>query len=160
MQNTDIIFINVTGTNGTTRKQATVTRKFNGAGQSLNDQGQPDGSGHVLRNLPTGDGTSASIPAFPVVEFEAARLSKDVERMKALQIAYGEQLAKHEAANGGSNEQAKLVASAINYLVEFHGFSVTDAQTFVVKPENLDVTVSKLPDSRAMYGVVGTAIFG
>ena len=169
MQQNDIIMVNVTGTNGTTRNQKTISRQFNGAGQRLNDNGQVDlSTGEVLRNLPTGSGVAA--PEFPQAEFAAAQAkmgssdpavkAQGVKEVKEIQLAFATLINQWEKQQGGGSEKLVLVKSVLNYTKEFHGFSEEDGNHFVIKPENLDVTTVALADGRSMYQVAGTAVFG
>jgi hypothetical protein len=161
MQINDIIMVNVTGTNGTTRHQKTITRRFNGAGLPLNDDGQVDGqSAEVLRNLPSGQVTKA--PDFPTTQFLAAQSkgAAGIEEIKAIQIAYAEQFAAWEKSQGGGNENLQIAKSVLEYTKEFHGFVEVDSDAFVMKLENLDVVTTTLKDSRSLFTVSGTAVFG
>lgn len=162
MQLNDIIMVNVTGTNGTTRHQKTITRRFNGAGLPLNDDGQVDASnGEVLRNLPNG-GTVAKAPDFPTSQFLAAqgKGAAGIEEIKAIQIAYAEQFAAWEKSQGGGNENLQIAKSVLDYAKEFHGFQEVDGDHFVMKLENLDVVTTTLKDGRTLYTTTGTAVFG
>lgn len=161
MQLNDIIMVNVTGTNGTTRHQKTITRRFNGAGLPLNDDGQVDGtSGEVLRNLPTGQTSKA--PDFPTAQFLAAqgKGAAGIEEIKAIQIAYAEQFAAWEKSQGGGNEPLQIAKAVLEYTKEFHGFQETDGDHFVMKLENLDVVTTTLKDGRSLFTTSGTAVFG
>jgi len=161
MQQNDIIMVNVTGTNGTTRHQKTITRRFNGTGLPLNDDGQVDsGSTESLRNLPTGQVSKA--PDFPMAQFVAAQAkgTEGLSEIKAIQIAYAEQFAAWEKSQGGGNESLQIAKSVLDYTKEFHGFQETDGDHFVMKLENLDVVSTTLADSRTLFTVSGTAIFG
>lgn len=159
MQANDIVLVNVTGTNGTTRHQKTIARRFNGAGQALNDNGQVDVTAkEALRNLPSG--VAANPPEFPMAEFNAASAAKDIARLKAIQLAYGTKLKEWEQAQGGGSEELQIAKSVLEYTKEFHGFRETDGDHFIMKLENLDVTKAPLPDGRTVYTVAGTAVFG
>jgi hypothetical protein len=168
MQANDIVILNVTGTNGATRHQKTITRRFNGAGQPLNDDGKVDGgSQEVLRDLPNGDAVSKA-PDFPQAEFFAAQQmtqnpatrDEGVEKLKTIQLAWANQLQAWESSSNGGSEPVQIAKSALAYLKEFHGFREDDGDWFVLKQENLDVVQTQLPDSRSLYTVSGTAIFG
>lgn len=161
MQNNDIIMVNVTGTNGTTRHQKTITRRFNGAGLPLNDDGMVDaGSKEALRNLPTGIVSKA--PDFPAAEFAAAQAKgpAGASEIKAIQLAYAEQFAAWEKAQGGGNEALQIAKSVLEYTKEFHGFREEDGDHFVMKLENLDVVQTALKDGRSLFTTTGTAVFG
>jgi hypothetical protein len=157
----DIVMINVTGTNGTTRHQKTITRRFNGAGLPLNDDGQVDASSaEALRNLPSGGGVKA--PDFPTAQFLAAQSKgfEGVDEIKTIQIAYAEQFAAWEKSQGGGNENLQIAKSVLGYAKEFHGFQEVDGDHFVMKLENLDVVTTQLKDGRTLFTTTGTAIFG
>jgi hypothetical protein len=165
----DIVMVNVTGTNGSTRHQKNVSRQFSGAGIRLTDDGKPDtSSGEVLRNLPTGASTAApDFPAAKFAEIQALTASKDgavkakaVADLKALNYAFAEQVQKWEKASGGGDENLQIAKSVLAYAKEFHDFRETDGDWFVMKLENLDVTQIKLNDGRSMFQVTGTAVFG
>jgi hypothetical protein len=159
MKTTDLIRINVTGTNGSTRKQSTISRVFDGAGNKLTDQGQVDGSSNEkLVNLP-GDGAS-SLPPFPADEFQKALAAGDVESVKKIQLAYAERVAEFEAQSGGGNESLQLAKAVLEYAKKYHNFHEEDGNHFVMKLENLDVSKMTLKDQRTMYTVQGTAVFG
>jgi hypothetical protein len=161
VQQNDIIMVNVTGTNGTTRHQKTITRRFNGAGTPLNDDGQADlGNKEQLRNLPSGAMTQA--PDFPTAQFIAAQSKglDGVNEIKAIQIAYAEQFAAWEKSQGGGNENLQVAKSVLDYAKEFHGFREEDGDHFVMKLENLDVVTTTLSDGRTLYTTTGTAVFG
>ena len=161
MQQNDIIMVNVTGTNGTTRHQKTITRRFNGAGLPLNDNGQVDGANtERLRNLPTG--AVAKAPDFPMAEFVAAQAqgAAGLSSIKAIQIAYAEQFAAWEKSQGGGNESLQIAKSVLEYAKEFHGFQEVDGDHFIMKLENLDVVSTTLADGRTLYTTSGTAVFG
>lgn len=169
MQNQDIIMVNVTGTNGQTRNQKTISRQFNGLGQRLNDDGKVDGaSPEALRNLPGGSGTAA--PEFPSAAFAAAQSkttssdssvkAQGLAEIKQIQLAFAQQITAWEKSLGGGNEKLQLAKSVLDYTKEFHGFREEDGNWFVIKLENLDVTTTKLNDGRTMYQVAGTAVFG
>lgn len=169
MNTQDIIMVNVTGTNGATRHQKTISRQFNGAGQRLTDDGKVDVTAtEVLRNLPGGSGTAA--PEFPSAEFAAAQAKtasnnpslkqEGLTEIKAIQLAYANQINAWEKSQGGGNEKLQLAKSVLEYTKEFHDFKEVDGDWFVMKLENLDVTTVKLNDGRTMYQVTGTAIFG
>lgn len=162
MQTQDIVMINVTGTNGTTRHQKTITRRFNGMGLPLNDDGQVDAANaEVLRNLPTGAAVSKA-PDFPTAQFLAAqgKGAAGIDEIKAIQIAYAEQFAAWEKSQGGGNANLQIAKSVLEYTKEFHGFIETDGDAFVMKLENLDVTQTTLKDGRSLFTVAGTAVFG
>ena len=161
MQLNDIIMVNVTGTNGTTRHQKTITRRFNGAGQPLNDNGQVDfGSTEVLRNLPTG--SSAPAPDFPIEKFKAAQAkgAAGAAELSAIQVAYAEQYSQWEKSQSGGSESLETAKSVLAYTKEFHDFREEDGNHFVMKLENLDVSQQKLNDGRTLSTVSGTAVFG
>lgn len=161
MQQNDIIMVNVTGTNGTTRHQKTITRRFNGAGLPLNDNGQVDASNaEVLRNLPNGQ--VAKAPDFPTDQFAAAQMKgpAGIDEIKAIQIAYAEQFAAWEKSQGGGSENLQIAKSVLDYAKEFHGFQEVDGDHFVMKLENLDVVTTQLSDGRTLYTTTGTAVFG
>lgn len=161
MQLNDIIFVNVTGTNGTTRHQKTITRRFNGAGLPLTDDGQVDsGNTERLRDLPTGQSVKA--PDFPTANFVAAQAkgAEGIAEIKAIQIAYAQAFAAWEKEQGGGNENLQIAKSVLAYTKEFHGFQETDGDHFVMKLENLDVVTSTLKDGRTSATVTGTAVFG
>ena len=162
MQQNDIIMVNVTGTNGTTRHQKTITRRFNGAGLPLNDDGQVDAtSKEALRNLPSG--ATATAPDFPMAQFVAAQAkgAAGLDEIKAIQIAYAEQFAAWEKSQGGGNESVQIAKSVLEYAKEFHNFSEVDnSEQFIMKLENLDVTSTTLKDGRTLATVAGTAVFG
>lgn len=161
MQQNDIIMVNVTGTNGTTRHQKTITRRFNGAGFPLNDDGQVDGASiDRLRNLPTGLVSKA--PDFPMAQFAEAqgKGTAGLADIKAIQIAYAEQFAAWEKSQGGGNESLQIAKAVLDYTKEFHGFQENDGDHFVMKLENLDVVSTGLADGRTLSTVSGTAIFG
>lgn len=169
MQANDIVMVNVTGTNGTTRHQKNISRSFNGAGSRINDNGQVDDTtGEVLRNLP--GASSGAAPEFPAAEFAQAQKdtgssdpavkAKGVEKIKAIQIAYATLIQQWEKSQGGGNEKLVLAKAVLEYTKEFHGFKETDGDWFVMKLENLDVTTTALNDGRTMYQVAGTAVFG
>lgn len=161
MQTNDIIMVNVTGTNGTTRHQKTITRRFNGAGLPLNDDGQVDAtSKEVLRNLPNGAVSKA--PDFPMAQFAAAQAkgAEGLAEIKAIQLAYAEQFSAWEKSQGGGNESLQIAKAVLEYTKEFHGFQETDGDHFVMKLENLDVVSTTLADGRTLNTVSGTAIFG
>jgi hypothetical protein len=161
MQANDIIMINVTGTNGQTRHQKTITRRFNGGGLPLNDDGQVEGSNsEILRNLPGTASTKA--PDFPTEKFLSAQVkgAGGVEEIKAIQIAYAEQFAAWEKSQGGGNENLQIAKSVLDYTKEFHGFQEVDGDHFVMKLENLDVVTTTLKDGRTLYTTTGTAVFG
>lgn len=169
MQSNDIIMVNVTGTNGTTRNQRTISRSFDGTGKRLNEAGQQDtNSAEILRNLPSG--AVAEPPAFPA-EAHAAALGKmassnaatkaaGVEEAKQIQLAYAEQINAWEKLQGGGNEKLQIAKAVLEFTKEFHEFREDDGNHFVMKLENLDVTTTALADGRTMYQVTGTAIFG
>lgn len=161
MQQNDIIMVNVTGTNGTTRHQKTITRRFNGAGLPLNDDGQVDGtSPDRLRSLPTG--TVSKAPDFPTAQFIAAqgKGAAGIDEIKSIQIAYAEQFAAWEKSQGGGNENLQIAKAVLDYTKEFHGFQEVDGDHFVMKLENLDVVTTTLKDGRTLYTTTGTAVFG
>lgn len=169
MKANDIVMVNVTGTNGTTRHQKNISRSFNGAGERLTDNGQVDNSsGERLRNLP--GAASAAAPEFPTAQFAQAQQdtgssdpavkAKGVETIKSIQIAYAQLIQQWEKAQGGGNEKLVLAKSVLEYAKEFHGFKEVDGDWFVMKLENLDVTTTTLNDGRTMYQVAGTAVFG
>lgn len=161
MQINDIIMVNVTGTNGTTRHQKTITRRFNGAGLPLNDDGQIDaGNAETLRNLPTGQTSKA--PDFPMAQFVAAQAkgAEGLDEIKAIQLAYAEQFAAWEKSQNGGNENLQIAKSVLEYAKEFHGFKESDGDHFVMKLENLDVVTTTLKDGRTLYTTTGTAVFG
>lgn len=169
MKQNDIVMVNVTGTNGTTRHQKNISRSFNGAGQRIDDNGKIDTtSGEVLRNLP--GASSGAAPEFPAAEFAQAQAktgsadpadkAKGLEQIKAIQIAYATLINQWEKSQGGGNEKVVLAKSVLEYTKEFHGFQETDGDHFVMKLENLDVTTIALNDGRTMYQVAGTAVFG
>jgi hypothetical protein len=159
MKTTDLIMLNVTGTNGTTRNQKTISRRFNGLGQDLDDNGQPSGKADVLRNLPI-DGQSSKAPDFPTAAFVEAQAKGDAATLKQIQIAYAEQFSQWEKSQGGGNENLQVAKSALEYTKEFHGFREEDGDHFVMKLENLDVVTTTLKDGRTLYTVAGTAVFG
>jgi hypothetical protein len=162
MQLNDIIMVNVTGTNGTTRHQKTITRRFNGAGIPLNDDGQADGgNAELLRNLPTGAVSKA--PDFPMAQFVSAQAqgTAGLNEIKAIQLAYAEQFAAWEKSQNGGNENLQIAKSVLEYAKEYHAFKETDSSDhFVMKLENLDVTTTTLKDARTLFVVAGTAVFG
>ena len=162
MQLNDIIMVNVTGTNGTTRHQKTITRRFNGAGLPLNDDGQVDGtSKEVLRNLP--GGATSKAPDFPTEAFLAAQAKgiAGIAEIKAIQVAFAEQFVAWEKSQGGGNENLQVAKSVLEYAKEFHGFIDNgDGDAFIMKLENLDVVTTTLKDSRTLFTVSGTAVFG
>lgn len=159
MQAKDLIILNVTGTNGVSRNQKTISKRFNGLGQVLDDNGQPTGAADKLRNLPTGE--VALPPAFPGDAFGAAQLRGDVAKMRSIQDAYGQQLAAWERSTKGGNEAVQIAKSALEYAKEFHAFSDRERDdAFIMKLENIDVTQTKLADGRTLYTVAGTAVFG
>lgn len=167
MQSNDIVMVNVTGTNGSTRHQKTITRQFNGAGQRLDDNGQVDpASTEVLRSLP--GAASAAPPEFPASAVAAAHAkaanpatkAEGVKEIKEIQLAFAQQMTAWEKQSGGGNEKVTLAKSVLEYTKEFHGFREEDGDHFVMKLENLDVTTVPLNDGRTMYQVAGTAVFG
>lgn len=160
MKNTDLIVVNITGTNGSTRNQRTVTRVFDGTGTALNDQGKPAGLADTLRNLPTEGSIKA--PDFPAQAYAAAQQKGEAGIAEGMAIlkAFQEQVQAVEAsANGGSTE-AQIAKSVLAYLEEFHGFKQTDGDHFVIKLDDIDVTRQTLPDGRSSYLVAGSAVFG
>jgi hypothetical protein len=161
MQQNDIVIVNVVGTNGSTRNQKTVTRRFNGAGQPLNDDGQVSGaSAEALRNLPSGETQKA--PDFPMPEYLAAQNkgAAGAEEVQQILIAHAERTEAWKKSIGGGNEDLQIVKSVIEYTKEFHNFKEQDGNWFVIKPENLAVTKQTLPDKRTLFTVAGTAVFG
>jgi hypothetical protein len=161
MNTSDIVIVNVTGTNGTTRHQKTITRRFNGAGLPLNDDGQVDGtSTERLSNLPTG--TVSKAPDFPTSQFLAAQSkgAEGIEEIKAIQLAYAQQFAAWEKSQGGGNDNLQVAKSVLEYAKTFHGFAEEDGDHFVMKLENLDVVTTQLSDGRSLFTVAGSAIFG
>jgi hypothetical protein len=161
MQSNDIVMVNVTGTNGTTRHQKTISRRFNGAGLPLNDDGKPVGdSAEVLRNLPSGTATKA--PDFPTAKFLEAqgKGAEGAAEIKAIQIAYAQQFSDWEKSQGGGSENLQVAKSVLEYAKEFHAFQETDGDHFVMKLDNLDVVTTTLSDGRTLYTVTGTAVFG
>ncbi len=162
MQLNDIIMVNVTGTNGTTRHQKTITRRFNGAGFPLNDDGQIDGGNvEALRSLPSG--TVSKAPDFPMTQFLSAQAKgmDGLDEIKAIQLAYAEQFAAWEKSQGGGNEPLQIAKSVLEYAKEFHNFAEVDnSEQFIMKLENLDVVSTTLKDGRTLWTTTGTAVFG
>jgi len=161
MTSNDIVMINVTGTNGTTRHQKTITRRFNGDGMPLNDDGQVEaGNVERLRSLP--NGLVVQAPDFPTSQFLTAQQkgSAGIDEIKAIQIAYAEQFAAWEKSQGGGNENLQIAKSVLEYAKEFHAFREEDGDHFVMKLENLDVVTAQLKDGRTLYTTTGTAVFG
>lgn len=160
MQGTDIIRVNVTGTNGQSRKQSTISRVFDGLGRRLTDKGAVDqNSSEILRSLPNG-GVTQEMPEFPQSDFDKARSAKNAKRVQEIQIEYAERVAEWEKVTGGGNESLQIAKAVLAYAKEFHDFSEDNADKFVMKLDNLDVSTQELPDKRAMYIVSGTAVFG
>lgn len=160
MNSTDLIFINVTGTNPGSRDRRTISRRFNGDGQEIGDTGTPSISTRTLKNLPGNTSDAAPMPQFPDEEMKQAVLAKDTAAMKAIQVAFADQIDAYEAAQGSTNAHVQLVDSVVNHLVEYDGFLTTDGNGFVVKPENLEVSITNAPNGATVYQVSGTAIFG
>jgi hypothetical protein len=158
MKTTDLIRVNVTGTNGSTRKQSTISRVFDGTGARLDDKGQPYGGDEHLTNLP-GD-AATTIPPFPTEAFQAAMAANKVDEVKKIQLAYAQKIAEFEAQQGGGNESLQLAKAVLEYAKKFHGFREQDGDWFVMKLDNLDVSTLTLHDGRTMYTVQGAAVFG
>lgn len=164
MQGSDIIMVNVTGTNGSQRHTKAITRRFSGVGIELDDDGQAkSGSTETLNDLPSGSAQKAP-PAFPQTSFNAAAAlgAAGLPKMKEIQAAYNQELAAYEQALGGGSPASKLVSSVLGYLQKVHNFSIEadDSSKFVVKRENLEVNTHTLADGRTLWTVTGTAIFG
>lgn len=161
MQSTDLIFVNVSGVNGSTRNTKAVSRSFNGDGVIIDDQGKVvPGTIEVLRNLPTGQNTQA--PEFPMAEFQAARAKgvAGAAELNAIQAAYQKQLKTWQDSQSGGTVEAQLAKSVLAYLKEFHNFREKDeGEFFYVRAEDLDVTVNETK-GRKTYVVAGTAVFG
>lgn len=161
MQATDIIQINVVGTNGETRHQKSITRSFNGLGQLIDDNGVPvAGSDEVLRNLPNGAG--APLPEFPTAAFQAAAAkgAAGLGEVKAIQMAYAQQVAEYEKANQGGSEKLQIAKAVLEYTKEKHGFREEDGNWFVMKLADLEVFSAQAKDGRTVWTVAGAAVFG
>lgn len=160
MKATDIIFVNVTGTHPNSRQSRTISEKFNGLGEHLNDAAAPSGRADRLRNLPTTNGASTP-PAFPMDKFVEAQQANDVDGIQKIQLAYAEQLDAYKKSQGGGSETVQVAKSVIEYCVEFHGFRTKDdGDFFIIKPENLEVTQKAMPNGSTQYSVAGAAVFG
>ena len=157
MQTNDLIIINVIGTNGTTRQQRTITRRFNGAGLELDDKGTAISVAAVLKNLPTG---TASAPPLPTDEYNAAVATGDVSKIQAVMMAHAERVVAWQKTQGGGSDELALAKAVQDYCVEVHGFVREDAEAFVLKLDDIDVTKDTLKDGRSLYTVSGTAVFG
>lgn len=161
MNQQDIIMLSVVGTNGSTRQQRTIATRFNGLGEELNNQGQPVVGGARLRGLPTG--ASASAPSFPIDSYTTAigKGTAGAAEARAILQAHEQKVAAWEKESGGG-ATTQVASAALLYLKEVHDFSIEadDSKRFVVKRENIDVSVQDLPDGRSLYTVAGTAVFG
>lgn len=161
MKSTDIIQINVVGTNGETRHQKNIARAFNGAGQLVDDNGVPvSGSSEVLKNLPSGAG--APLPEFPTQKLLTAQAkgAAGLDEIKAIQMAYAQQVSEYEKANQGGNEKLQIAKSVLEYTKEVHGFREEDGNHFVMKLSDLEVFSATAKDGRTIYTVAGAAVFG
>jgi hypothetical protein len=161
MQSTDIIMVNVSGVNGTTRNTKAISRSFNGDGFETDDSGVVKASSvERLRNLPTGQNTEA--PAFPHADFEAARKlgQAGAAKVKEIQEGYNKLYNSWIASLSGGSVEAQLAKSVLAYCLEFHNFRTKDeGEFFVLRPEDLEVTVNEVK-GRKTYVVAGTAVFG
>jgi hypothetical protein len=158
MQNTDIILVNVVGTNGTTREQRTITRRFNGAGVALDDKGKPNFEEAGLKNLPSGTGAQA--PNFPQDEYAKAQATGKADEIQKVLLAHAKQVEQWQKTQGGGSEELALAKAVQDYCVEVHGFVREDAEAFVLKLDDIDVKRDELPDKRSLYTVSGAAVFG
>lgn len=161
MLSTDLIMVNVSGVNGTTRHTKAIVRSFNGDGLEIDDSGNTKASSvERLRNLPTGQGTQA--PEFPMAQFNAARAKglAGAAELKQIQDAYNKQYTAWLSSQNGGTVEAQLAKSVLAYAKEFHGFREKDeGEYFVLRAEDLDVTVNET-NGRKTYVVAGTAVFG
>ncbi len=161
MQSTDLLFLNVIGTNHSIRNTRTITKSFDGLGREVNDKGEVINATPQLLNLPAAGGVTRQMPAFPVAEVLAAQAANDVPQVKALQIAYAEQVKAYEAETGAITPNAQIGRSVMSYLERVHDFRQVDSPDhFVLKPDDIDVTVVAMPDGRSLYTVSASAVFG
>jgi len=145
-----IIMLNVVGTNPTTRTQKPVTARFDVATGAL-----ISGEGPFTMALAVG----SAVPDFPIATYQVAQAANDLEAVSKILIAHAEQVKAAKASGGGSRE-LQIAREAQRYCVEKHGFIVEDGDGYVLKLENLDVQVNKLPDGGELFVVAGTAVFG
>ena len=158
MQNTDIILVNVVGTNGETRQQRTITRRFNGAGYELNDKGAVESGVAVLKGLPLG---TSKAPDFPQDEYLKAQAANDGAKISAIMLAHAERVEAWQKSQGGGSEEMQLAKIVQDYCVEVHDFTrQDDGPKFVLTLDDIDVKSDELKDGRTLYTVSGTAVFG
>ena len=162
MNTNDMIMVNVSGVNGSTRNTKSISRSFNGLGELIDDNGQVvQGAAERLRNLPTG--AVAEAPAWPAAEFEAARKlgAAGAEKIRKIQVEYSQLYTAWEKSIGGGNAKQSIARSVLEYAKEFHNFREKDeGEFFVLKPDDLAVVETKLKEDRVLYTVTGTAVFG
>lgn len=162
MKPTDLIYVNVTGTNHSTRNTKAITERFDGLGIAIDANGTALSTIPTLKNLPAAGGASKAMPLFPIAEIQAAQKVNDVPQVKAIQLAYAEQVKAYEAEQGSVSPNQAVAKSVMQYLEEVHGFRQEDSSShFILKADDIDVTVAALADSgRTLYTVSATAVFG
>lgn len=161
MKASDIIVINVVGTNKETRQTKAILARFNGLGQEIDLAGNLTGSAsNVLKGLPTGAGVKP--PAFPSEAFAAAQAEglAGADKARAILLAFTEQMQAWEQGQGGGTTQVQIIKSVLEFANRVHGMKQEDHAGFVLKPENLDVQTKEVDGSQTIYTVSGTAIFG
>jgi hypothetical protein len=152
----NLILLNVIGTNGQTRQQKVVAERFDTEGHILDAQGNvvPGKPGLTLML----GGVAA--PDFPALEYAAAQKSGDKAKISAVLLAHSEMVAAWEASNEGGTDELKIAKACLQYCVDHQGFLDHDGDGFVLKLENLDITVNDLTTGGKLYTVAGTAVFG
>lgn len=157
----DIILLNVVGTNGVTRKTKPVQRRFNGIGEQIDDAGKPVPGTPGLSGLP-GEGGASTAPVFPQEQYSKA-LAKGLsgaQEAKDILFAHSQQVVQWEKSGGGGSEEMGIVNAALNYCYTVEGFLPQDGDGFVLKRENLNITKQPLTEGRQLWTVQGTAIYG
>jgi len=159
MKSTDIIYIRVAGTNPSTREQKRVSKRFNGIGQELADNGEVLAGGATLKGLAEAS-SAGEMPVMPAAYFKAQE-DGDIAKIKQLLTEHSEKIAAWQSANGGGSPEVRLAKAALQYCYDNEGFLPNDGNGYVLKLENLDVKTDTIKEGGySVFMVAGTAIFG
>lgn len=156
MNATDIIIFRVTGRNPNTRDERFINLRFNGVGAQLDKN-----TGDVLADVPGLEGLSGESQTAPTLpaEFATANASGDLAAMNDIMAAYNEQMKAFQELGGGT-EELRVAKSCLKYAYDHEGFIPNDGDAFVLKLDNVDVSVDTMKDGNKLLQVAGTAIFG
>lgn len=158
MQTQDLIFIDVVGTNGSTRQQRAILHRFNGAGQPIDDKGNSVGGNALPGSFPIGGG--APVPPFPTADYNKLAAANDADGVKTLLKSYQQQVEAASIGSGSGSEEVQLVDRIMGFLSKYEGVQEQDGNHFVLNRKDLSVTVLPLHDGRKLYKVTGAAVFG